>query len=421
MADAMKKLIENIINSSCIKIIDFALPLLIIPYVISKIGMNAFGVFSVFLTLANFTITLNDFGLNTILSKKIAQDEEKKSHQQLICLHTNIKIRLFLILLFITFPLPLLAPQIPLQLIIYFAIGIFFETISPIAYFQGIQQLRFALVIQATCRILSSALILLIISDQSDEITYAALHNLSYVINSIILLLFLKNKCGVKITLINIPSIQLKKTLQESWEVYSYRLLASVINPLVSSFISYFYGTNVVTVYSICQRVCSSVSRIYEPISNVMFPHISKLVSNDLVKFKKQCFIYLALLFSTSIIIVFIMFYYQNSIHIYLANRIFTHEEKAIYHFTIMMTITSVTNYFISHVIIALNNSKIIILNVGLSLLFFSIALMYISLFNPPAFSVPLSLFLSDAFLTLTLFLTTLSLLQIRHRQVITP
>ncbi|WP_336238484.1 oligosaccharide flippase family protein [Enterobacter chuandaensis] len=416
----MKKLIENIINSSCIKIIDFALPLLIIPYVISKIGMSAFGVFSVCLTLANFIITFNDFGLNTILSKKVAQNEEKNTHQQLVCLHTNIKIRLYLLILLIIIPLPILVPQFPLQLIICFAIGIFFETISPLAYFQGIQQLRFALVIQATCRILSSILIFLLISDPSDEITYAALHNLSYVINSIILLLFLKNKFGIKITLINIPSIQFKKTLQESWEIYSYRLLGSIINPLVSSFISYFYGTSVVTVYSISQRVCSSVSRIYEPISNVMFPHISKIVTIDLARFKKHCFIYLALLLSTSLIIIFITVYFQDTIHIYLANRTFTYEEKAIYLFTILMILTSVANYFICHVIIALNNSKIIIMNVGLSLLFFTIALIYISIFNSPAFSVPLSLFLSDAFLTLTLFITTLSLLKTRHHQVVT-
>lgn len=413
----MKKLLENIALLSGIKFFDFFIPLLIIPYVIAKIGLESYGIFAVSLTIFNFVLTFNDFGFNTLLSKKIAQKSSVLSDQDILSLCSSIKLIISLCTSFVFLILSLFNHSDYQVVFIFFALGAFFETISPVAYFQGVQKLRLVSLSQFFCRTSSALLVFVLVKNSSDLYLYAFLHNASYIANCLILIFILNKYHSIKLRFMRVPLNEFQKLIHEAWHIYSFRFISGVINPSVSVFLSAVYGSQIVTIYSVSQRVCSAVSRLYEPMNNAIFPHMSSIFLSDYKGFKRQSYIYVLFLSISSIIFSYLLYYFSDEIQQYLIGRVFIQNEKLLYIFSIVILIPSVINMYFTYMLIIINRAEVIKNSLFFSVLMLLIGLIVIYLTNLDAYYVAMVLLISTCILTVGLIISVSSAILIRNKR----
>lgn len=400
----MKRLLENVILLSAIKFCDMFIPLLIIPYVISVIGLNSYGVFAVCLTVFNFILTFNDFGLNTLLAKEVAQKNDKIWSRNYLVTCTNIKVILsfFSSLAFVLFAFVKGSDYVYVSL--FFIMGAFFESISPVAYFQGIQQLRLASLFQFTCRLISALLVFVLVKQNNDLILYAFIHNISYVANCMLLLNLINKKHDINLRFKIIPFATFEKIFKEAWHIYSFRFISGLINPIITIFLSSFYGEQIVSIYSVSQRVCSAASRVYEPVNNAIFPHMATIVKTKFKIFLKQSIVYIFLLLISSSVVCFFLLMYQSQVQVYLIKRNFIGKELSIYFFAIVILIPSVINLYLNYMLIALNKASVIKINVFASVFILIVGLAFIASENLAPQYVATLLLISSGLLTIGLF-----------------
>lgn len=384
----MRKLLENIFLLSAIKFFDLFIPLIIIPFVITKVGLSSYGVFAVCLTIFNFILTFNDFGLNTLLAKKISQSESAEANKNNTILFTNIKLGLSIVSALIFYLFALIKGGEYIYVTLFFIMGAIFESISPVAYFQGIQRLWLASFSQFSCRLLSALFVFFVIKKEGDIALYSFLHNLSYVLNCIILLILLdkKHKICMKISVIRRHEFNI--IFQEAWHIYSFRFISGLINPLISIFLSSYYGAIIVSIYSVSQRVCSAASRLYEPINNAIFPHISYMAIKNFKAFQKQSFIYISFLIFSSILVCAALFFYKDIIQNYLIGRVFIGNEKLIYFYALANLLPSVLSMYLTYMLIAINKAHKIRNSLLLNILVTIIGLIIIKFIKLEAYYV---------------------------------
>jgi PST family polysaccharide transporter len=74
----IKSLFKNIFSISAVKIFDYILPILVIPYIVRIIGVTNFGKVSVAQSFISYFSILINFGFNYSITREIAINREDK-------------------------------------------------------------------------------------------------------------------------------------------------------------------------------------------------------------------------------------------------------------------------------------------------------------------------------------------------------
>jgi len=77
-----QKIIRNVLFSGLRAVLVWPIPLVLIPYVLSKIGVTAYGIWAVFLAIVSFT-ALSDLGLAGTLTKHVAEHYARRDNTAL--------------------------------------------------------------------------------------------------------------------------------------------------------------------------------------------------------------------------------------------------------------------------------------------------------------------------------------------------
>lgn len=78
-----KKVITNLFSLTSIQLLNYLLPLITMPYLVSTVGMAGYGLLSFAQATMQYFILLTDYGFNIIGTQKIAlaKDDVRKRNQ----------------------------------------------------------------------------------------------------------------------------------------------------------------------------------------------------------------------------------------------------------------------------------------------------------------------------------------------------
>lgn len=360
----MRKLFENIGLLTIVKGLDFLIPLIVLPIVIARIGLELFGEYSVLLSFFTFFISFGNFGFNTDAIKDISlnKNDKTKVHEILSevfsykIIFSFIAISLFLLIVNVKYEGYFLISLI-------FSLGILFEVFSLSFYFLAIQKLRFVSFVQISTKLVFGFLIVLFVKNENDLLLYVIFTVAAYILNSIIIF-FISKRFELNYKLLTI--IYSKERLLSSFNIYSYTFLNNLINPITTYFISANYGNSMTGIFALSQKTYSVFYSAIEPAMNAVYPYLSeqRKAMNNFISLVKKFFI---AFLGVSLLAYTVMYYASSYIQMYLLKRVFVDEELILYYLICLMIFPSVLNLVSTRVLIIEGRQKEILKILGIN------------------------------------------------------
>ena len=299
-----KYLIKNFTYLFVIKILLLILPLITFPYLLNTIKAEKYGIVMWLWAIADIFILCIRFGFDTFCVKLVSINRDKLN--KLSQIFTAV-----IILKIIIFSLSLIAfvflyhynqtinnnPIVALFFIIY----IFFESILPIWYFQGIENIKFMSILIVSVKLFFTIFVFLFIHNVEDYVLIPLFYSLGSILINIIsyTVIFYKYKLFFSKFKFDFSIYILIK----SFHIFAASLGSIFCNKGIILLIERFLGFESVAFFDISTKIVNIFLAPFHTLSQVLYPYIAK--NKNLELFKK--ILVISLLISFGIIFIYIL------------------------------------------------------------------------------------------------------------------
>jgi PST family polysaccharide transporter len=250
----------------------------VLPYLVRVLGMETYGLVAFAQSFAQYFNILTDYGFNFSATRSISQMRNEVGQvSRIFCCVYVIKILLTAIGLIVLGCVLLIVPRMrhDWEIFLFAYVGVVGNVLFPVWYFQGLERMRYISVITGATKVLSAALLFLLVHQQKDGLLAVAIQSLGTVLAGTI---------GVLVCLswgnlhLKWPSWQdLKAFSVEGWHLF-----------LSTASMSLYANTNVFLVgllagnipagyFSAAEKLIRAISGLIGPITQAVFPYVSSL------------------------------------------------------------------------------------------------------------------------------------------------
>lgn len=284
------------------QVANYAIPLLLLPFLTRVLGVEAFGVVAVTLAISQFAFVLTDYGFSLSATYAIAKNIDDKTYiNNKVNAVFFSKLILFLISATIITAIPWIfsSYQDYKAYFVVILIAVFFQAYQPLWFFQGIEKMKNITIYSILTKILYAILVITFIRSPEDSIYVIWFWGISQAIGTFCAIYFLHQEGYI----FNRPSLSsVKKEFKEGLEFFWSRLSVSIYTSL-STVVVGSASPLQASLYSIPEQIYKAGQNVTAPISTAMFPYMAR--HKDWKLFFKVFFISLTILITGSLIIAF--------------------------------------------------------------------------------------------------------------------
>lgn len=277
-----KRLIHNFIFLAINQAIEMFIPLITFRFLIETIGVEKFGLLNFVMAFLIYFQILIDYGFNNSATRQISLFENHKNRLNIIVNRViSAKIYLLLIsfILFVSliFSIPSFRENYIIY-ILYFGVVIGYA-FSPTWFFQGLQNMKMYIIINAIFKIIALVIIIISISNEEEYWIAPLVFSCSYIIIALFTTfkLFNDNKFSFRL----ISPKKVKDELNEGKFFFLSELQATLFtntNVLILGIVSSL--TNV-AYFTSADKLSRSIRNIQIPLSNALYPYLTKQINRD--------------------------------------------------------------------------------------------------------------------------------------------
>lgn len=274
-----KKLFENIISLATIKGLQYLLAFITFPYLTRVLQVEMFGTVVFAQGLINYFTLFTDYGFNLLGPKEIAQNDNVVKRGKVFAKIFFAKLLLLLIAIAIfaagIFCLNLYS-KIDVLLYTVVFLTVIGNVVFPIWFFQGIQQMRYITLVNVIARLCSIVGIFYFVKQPQDYILAALFQAIVPLVAGV---------CSWIILIKNFPEVfclptleEVVNTLKNGWSIFASTVAINLYT--ASNIVFLGFLTNPITVgyFSGAKKIIDNITQLISPISQAVYPHISKLV-----------------------------------------------------------------------------------------------------------------------------------------------
>jgi O-antigen/teichoic acid export membrane protein len=272
---AHKTVVKNIGYLSVLQVVNMLLPLITYPYLIRVLGKETYGIVVLAQATIAYLVILISFGFNISATKLISQyRDDKEKLSETVSATFTIKFILLLIsvgiLLIILLVLP--AAQSHKALFCLMMWNCVYELVSPLWYFQGIEQMKFITLTALLSRLIFLVLIFLVVHSPSDYLYVPIINGIGALVSGVvgIYIIFKLHKVRFKLYSYTI----IRTHLAESWPIFISRV-SSFKDNTPPFLIGLFIGEVAVTYYDLAQKIVSVFIVVLDNVAVAVFPMIA--------------------------------------------------------------------------------------------------------------------------------------------------
>jgi len=307
------KIFSNFFALSVVQGANFLIPLIIMPYVISRIGINWFGIISVAQVTMIYLSTIADYGFSLTATREVAlyrnePNTEKISRIFFTVLSTKLIITalLFLMLLVLVVIIPFFKTNFLLYMAGFaYVIG---QSLLVSWFFQGIEKMKFVTYSVLLARIVFVVSVFLFIKGPRDSFLFLFFFGLGSILAGFYSIYKAIKICKLSFFFPRWSDILFQ--LKDGWQIMISNLSANVYLFANVFILRIFAGDLIVGYYSIAEKIFFAVRQILGIFSQVVYPHICQLVQtgkDQTAIFFKKVYLPFLLLVSISSCTVFIL------------------------------------------------------------------------------------------------------------------
>lgn len=283
---ANKVLFKNFTSLSLLQIANYLFPLITLPYLVRVLGPEKYGLVNFAAAFAMYFSIITDYGFNLSATQDISvnrNDPQKTS--QIFSAVIIIKMILFsfsaVLFTIIIFAFPIFHKDLLLyaiSLLTVFGSGLF-----PIWFYQGIEKMSYILLINVISRTILTSLIFLFVRQESDYLLFAILNSISFIIVGIAGFVFAITKIKVKFFF---PGKEiLKQQLVDGWNLFLSTIWINLYTTSNVFVLGLFAPANVVGYFAAADKVRMAFQGILSPVTQSVFPHVNKMLSESYERF----------------------------------------------------------------------------------------------------------------------------------------
>jgi PST family polysaccharide transporter len=332
-------LVANFFSLVVLQVLNVLLPFLTIPYLISKIGLEKFGLLTFVHSLILFLVIFVEYGFNTSTTREISiSSHDQKEVERIYSEVFSAKIFLLLICFFLFLMVVFSVDKFRHDYLIYFLyFGIVIgQTLFSLWLFQGLQKMKYVTYVNVFFKTIFTICVFVFVNGVDDIWMVPLFLSAGSILSGISSLFIIRFTLGIRYSIPKFHAVRLQ--LKSGYHLFIAEFYMAVLtysNVLILGFLT---GNVNVGIYSAAEKVIRAAASLLSPVINTLYPHVSKLVHenyNEGVAFVRKIKNWgvVIIIIGTVIVFVFADFLFQ----IIYQNKDITNLEQSILVFRIMI------------------------------------------------------------------------------------
>lgn len=275
-------LTRNIFSLLSVQFANYVIPMLTLPYLVRVLGPEKYGLIAFSLGICGVLGILIDYGFNLSATSKAAiHRENQKCLSELYSSVFVIKTIALLISLIVLCLLIVFVKRFEENKLLHLVtFGVIFgQMLVPTWLFQGIGKLVFISFLNLSSRVIYLICIFVFVSTEDDYIIVAAINSVCYMVIGIISVYIVSNKFNIKLS---IPTYAaLRSEIISGWDIFVSGVSTSVYTSMSPVILGFFTDNSTLGYYSAAEKIIVAVKGIWSPFSQVLYPHVTRLIHYD--------------------------------------------------------------------------------------------------------------------------------------------
>lgn len=290
MQDSIRQvLIKNFTSLGLVQVTNYLLPLLVVPFLIRKIGIELFGLISFGQAMVAYYNVVVDYGFNLTITQKIALQKNNPTTLSSLASVTLVsKTLLAMVMLVVHILLCLLVPSLRTESL--FLLGSFSLVIGqllfPVWFFQGIEKMQFITLLNLGSKIVVLLLIFTFIRDPGDYILVLPIFAIANIVPGMIGIWVMMRMIKLKLLLPKREEIIMQ--WKEGFPVFLSNLSVTSYNSAPYLILSFFTTQTVIGYYGVAEKVMQVVRQFCGVYSQAIYPQVCKLATESHSKLRKM-------------------------------------------------------------------------------------------------------------------------------------
>ncbi len=296
MPDGKKnKLLYNFFSLGIVQVITSLLQLVIIPYVISKIGVDGFGIVAVAQVVMFYLSAFTEYGFSQTATRDISIHRDDRLMISRIFFRVIFsKLILCFLSFFILLVLFMVVPVFKAHLLLYlvgfvFVIG---QAVLINWFFQGMEKMQMMAFISLIARLIFVVLVFLFIKSKADDVLYLFFLGAGNFIMGLISIFLVTRKSRLQFILPGRKEIL--NEFREGWQITATNLSNNICQ-YSNIFILRLFTNDLLTgYYSIAERIFLTLRQMLGVFSQAVYPQVCLLVEtgkNNIISYFRKVYV----------------------------------------------------------------------------------------------------------------------------------
>lgn len=280
-----KQILENMVSLTGLQFASYILPLITLPYLTLILGPEKFGLTQYAISLITYFQFLTDYGFNLSATRELAivrEDMEKVSEifNSVMFIKIILTIISFVILLIIVTFIPKFNMDSDVYVLTFgMVVG---YMLFPTWLFQGLEYMKYTSILNIIGKVIFTVLIFLFIHHSTDYLLVPIINSIGYITVGILGIYIALTRFDIHVRLPSIKNI--KYHLKEGWHVFISTIAINMYTTTNTFLLGLLTNNTIVGYYSIAEKIVLAVNGLLNPISQALYPFISRTVNTETKK-----------------------------------------------------------------------------------------------------------------------------------------
>ncbi|MEE9684334.1 oligosaccharide flippase family protein [Lelliottia amnigena] len=304
------KVMKNIASLGAMQVINYLLPIVLMPFLVVSIGIENVGLIATFTAIAAYMQLIIDYGFNLSATREISKKGYDNDVASVVTSAVlNIKLVLSLTFLVISYLSFYFIDTLNVHTDIFMlTIGIMiFQSFFPVWHFQSAEKMQYITVCNSLPKIIAAAMVFYFVKSPDDTWKVQACFFGGSLVSFIFALVILKRNFDFRYGLSLADSIL---QLKIGYSIFIARFASGLYKNFNILVLGFFAGTSAVGVYSIAERILRSAQMVQNVLGDSLYPSLAKKITGDPGFFKETAKKYkwlVILVYMICAIIIFIL------------------------------------------------------------------------------------------------------------------
>lgn len=277
-----KALVENFFSLSSLQIVNYILPLVTLPYLVRVLGPTNFGLIVFAQAFIQYFVILTDYSFNLSATREISINREDKNKiSEIFSSVMFIKLSLMIVSFLVLTALIFIIPKFRNDRIVYlFTFGtVVGQCLFPVWFFQGMERMKYITFLNIIAKLIFTISIFIFIRKMQHYIYVPIINSLGFLVAGILGLWIVYKDFKIGFILPNFESI--RHQLKEGWHIFISRISISLYTTSNTFILGLLTNNTIVGYYSAGEKLIRAAQRLLSPMSDAVYPYISKLTNES--------------------------------------------------------------------------------------------------------------------------------------------